>query len=479
MRISVPCPWNSPRRWTRRAMLGAACAGGALVLKSRQVRSYAANEQLQIGVVGVGGRGAGFIAPEGWSSVRQQIGGRIAALCDVNRQRAGDAFERYPDVPAYEDFREMIDQMGSRLDGLIVSTPDHTHAAPSASGLRAGLHVFCEKGLTRTIQEARVLAELTAANGCSTQMGNQAGYNERVVEHVWGETIGELQTVWMWGGGGAGPRPRPSNGHSVPPSLNWDLWLGPAADRPYHPAWMRWQTWRDFASGHPGMWGSHLWATLFKALKLETLWPIDQQPPAAGSQTIQVTAECSEVPEATFPRWRVVHWDIPARMGMPPIRVTWFGGGGEAERRRRSAIAELLREHPQWAAADDERWSSWTGNLWIGTDGLMYTFGHGCSVVQMLPEAEFRGVGSAPQVLPRPLPGKFLRGWAQGMTNGPRPVGCFNQFSGPFTEWCLLANVAARFPGERLEFDPVGCRIVNHDQADQEIRPPYRNGWTL
>ena len=189
----------------------------------------------QIAVVGPGGRGAGFVAEEGWSSVRQQIGGRIAALCDVNQQKAGPAYALHPDVPKYEDYRVMIDEMADKLDGVIVSTPDHTHAPASAYALRAGLHVFCEKGLTCTVREARVLAELSAERQLSTQMGNQAGYNDRVVEHVWAGTLGEIKTIHMWGGGGAGPRLTPSKAHEVPESLNWNLWLGPAADRPYHP----------------------------------------------------------------------------------------------------------------------------------------------------------------------------------------------------------------------------------------------------
>ncbi len=109
----------------------------------------------------------------------------------------------------------------------------------------------------------------------------------------------------------------------------------------------------------------------------------------------------------------------------------------------------------------------------------MYTFGHGCSTVAMLPEEKFKDAGPPPEALPRPLPGKFLRGWADGMGQGPRPMGCFSEFSGPFTEWYLLANVASLFPGQTLEFDPVSCRIINHEQADLALRPPYREGWTL
>ncbi len=464
---------------TRRGFLGTTAGAGALLLTHVQPRAYAANEQLQVAVVGVGGRGSGFCVEEGWSSIRQQTGGRIAAMCDVNKQKAAESYKRYPDVPKYEDFRVMIAEMGSKLDAVVVATPDHVHAAPSALALRAGLHAFCEKGLTRTIHEARTLAELTVEKQRSTQMGNQGGYNDRAIENVWAGRLGEVQTIHMWGGGGAGPRPKPSGDHAVPDYLNWDLWLGPAAYRPYHKEWMQHAMWRDFSCGHPGWWGAHLWATLYKAMKLETLWPIDKKAPAAGAKTIKVTAESCEVCDATFPRSSIVHWDIPARQDLPPIRLTWFAGGGEAEKRRRDALRELFAKHPQWGNADDKRWSSWVGNLWIGTEGVMYTFGHGDATMAMLPEEKFKDLPAPPPSLPRPLPGRFLRGWVDGMKKGLTPMGCFNAFSGPFTEWFLLANIATLFPDRALEFDPVACKIVNHEQADQMIRPPYREGWKL
>jgi len=471
---------SSPQgRLTRRGFLGTTAVAAPLLLAHSQALGYAANEQLQVAVVGVGGRGSGFVPDKGWSSVREQMGARIAALCDVNKKKAAEPFTLQPDVPKFEDFRVMIDQMGSKLDAVVVATPDHNHAPPSACALRAGLHVFCEKGLTRTIHEARTLARLTVEKKRSTQMGNQAGYNVSVIENVWAGRLGEIQSIHMWGGGGAGPRKAPSGTHEVPDYLNWDLWLGPAAFRPYHPEWMSHSMWRDFSCGHPGWWGAHLWATLFKTMKLDTLWPIDQKPPAAGAKTIKVTAECCEVCDLTFPSSSIVHWDIPARMNMPPIRISWYAGGREAEKRRRDYLRELFAKHPQWGNIDDKRWGNWVGNLWVGTEGIMYTFGHGDTTVAMFPEDKFKNLDASPQSLPRPLPGGFLRGWADGIKKGTPTMSGFNSFSGPFTEWYLLANIATQFPDKTLEFDPVTCRIVNNEQADQKIRPPYREGWKL
>jgi hypothetical protein len=170
---------------------------------------------------------------------------------------------------------------------------------------------------------------------------------------------------------------------------------------------------------------------------------------------------------------------MPARKDLPPIRITWFAGGQEAEKRRRDALRELFGKHPQWGSVDDKRWGNWVGNLWIGTEGVMYTFGHGDTTVAMFPEEKFKDLPAPPESLPRPLPGRFLRGWVDGMKKGLTPMGCFNAFSGPFAEWFLLANVATLFPDRTLEFDPVTCRIVNHEEADQKLRPPYREGWKL
>lgn len=465
-------------RLSRRGFLGTAAASG-LVLAQGGPASCAANERLQVAIVGLGGRGSDYAVEEGWSSIRQQTGGRIAALCDVNKQKAAAAFGRYPDVPKFEDFRAMIDKLGSKLDAVVVATPDHVHAAPSALALRAGLHVMCEKGLARTIHEARTLAQLALEKKRSTQMGNQAGYNERVIENVWAGRLGEIQTIQMWGGPGVGPRKAPVGKHDVPDYLNWDLWLGPAASRPYHPEWMQHPMWRDFSCGHPGWWGAHLWATLYKAMKLDSLWSIGGKPPAAGAKTIKVTAECCEVCELTFPNSSIVHWDIPARLDLPPIRISWYSGGREPEKRRRDYLRELFAKHPTWGNVDDKRWTNWVGNLWVGAEGIMYTFGHGDTTFTLFPEEKFKAAGDPPQSLPRPLPGRFMQGWVQGIKTGAAPMSCFNAFSGPFTEWYLLANIATLFPNKTLEFDPVACRIVNHEAADAKIRSVYREGWKL
>lgn len=476
---------------TRRSFLQnatLAAAGMVLLPDSRSAYAYAANEAISFALVGCGGRGASFLADKGqYGSLFDH--GRVVAMCDVNQKRAAASFAKFPDVPKFEDYRVMLDKMGKEIDAVVVATCDHNHAAPSAAAIRAGKATYCEKGLTRTIHEARALAELADQYKVVTQEGNNHGYNVRTVELIRAGTIGDVQEVHLSAEGGSGPRPCPTDAQDVPAGLNWDLWLGPAADRPYHAQWMAWGQWRELSNGYMGMWGSHSYPAVFKGLKLDTLWPIGKKPPVAGQKTIRVIAEVSELAKDNFPRWAIIRWDIPAREEMPPVRITCYAGydgPGNAGEQWRATIKKVFAGIPEYADPASPKWQHWGGpgraglpKAWVGSKGLLYTSGHGCHTTQLLPAEKFKDVGEPRQSLPRPLGKSDLRGWIEGIRGGPLPQCNFAEFGGPFTEWTLLANVATLFPDQGLEFDPVACRIVNHEQADEMIRPPYREGWKL
>jgi predicted dehydrogenase len=237
-------------RISRRRFLRTSAAAGATltILPAGAARGYAANEGLSFGLVGCGGRGAAFLADKGrYGSLFDY--GRVVAMCDVNQKRAAASFAKFPDVPKFEDYRVMLDKMGKEIDAMVVATCDHNHAAPSAAAIRAGKPTYCEKGLTRTIHEARALAELADQYKVVTQEGNNHGYNVRTVECIRAGTIGDVREVHLSAKGGSGPRPLPTGTQDVPAGLNWDLWLGPAVYRPYHAQWMAWGQWRDFANG--------------------------------------------------------------------------------------------------------------------------------------------------------------------------------------------------------------------------------------
>ncbi len=460
----------SRRRFLAQAAWGPA---GALVLRSAaSARTYQTNGQVRCAVIGCGGRGRTF------------LGDNTAAMVDVDQRRAAVSFKLFPEVPKFEDWRVMLDKMHPQIDAVIVCTPDHNHAGPAAAAMRLGKHVYCEKPLTHTVHEARVLADLAVENNVITQMGNQGGYNVRAVEHVRAGTLGEIRTVHLQGENrtqhaAGGPRPTPSGTHEVPDGLNWDLWVGPAPYRPYNPVWMtpEWRIWRDFSTGDLGGWGPHLFATEFKALKIGSLWEPKQ---GADRPILRVTAECSDdcpggVCRVTFPRWAIIHWDLPAREEFPPIRLTYT----YSDKAWIATIRQIFDEHPDWGSADTFRDEyRWRCELWVGTKGLMRTTGHGSSNMELLPEAQFQDIKDPPESLPRPLGRPVIQGWTEAIQGGPAPM-CDFAFSGPFTEWYLLGNVATLFPQQTLEYDPIAGRIVNNESADQAVRPEYRKGWVL
>jgi len=458
---------------TRRDFLGNTIRAGAglvILANARSAHTFAANERLRTAHIGVGGRGGAFLGPT------------TAFLCDVNEQRAAAAYKRFPDLPRYTDFRKMLDERAGEIDAVFVATPDHTHAVASAAAIRAGKPVYCEKGLTRTIHEARALAELTLQYKVITQMGNQGGYNTRSVQHLWGGAIGEVRQTFSWNDqGGPGPRPIPTDTPAVPAGLEWDLWLGPSPQRPYHPDWMRgWSGWRDFGSGLLGMWGSHTLATTFKAMKLDTLWQIGKPAPAGPRPLIRVTADVPHLSKDSYPLWEMVRWEVPARGDMPPVTMTWLNGSKAPHEGRRAMIEQHLGRRIRWGdVPPDNSWDDWNGNLWIGSRGKYESSGHGDGRAQFFLENKPAQLGDPPQLLPRSLGRGGEGGFFDAIRGGPAPMCNFVEFGVPFAEWYLLGNLATLFPGETLEYDPIAGRIVNNPQADAAARPEYRKGWAL
>jgi len=475
----------SRRRFLAQAAWGSA---GAMVLRrAASARSYAANEKIRCGLVGCTGRGQAFLGADALALYD------IAALCDVDSQRAAAVFKRMPNVPKFADFRLMLDKMGKQIDGVIVCTPDHVHAAVTAAAIRAGKHVYCEKPLTRTVHEARAVTELAAKHKVVTQMGNQGGYNVRAVEYVRAGSLGEIRTVHLKGvrrmaNAGGGPRTRTPGAYTVPDGFNWDLWLGPAAARPYHPEWVspNWRVWRDFSGGDLGGFAPHLFVTTFKALKMETLWQAKEG--AVQRPIIRVTAECSDdcpggVCRETFPRWVVVHWDIPAREDMPPVRLTYCRDDDAPTPHEKwiAALREVFDKHPECGTVE-RLLAGYKGRceLLVGTKGMMRTARSGpSSLMELLPAERFQDLGNPPESLPRPLGAPGPSGWTDAIRGGTAPMCNFVDLSGGFTEWYLLGNLASLFPKQTLEYDPLAGRIVNNEAADQAARPAYREGWRL
>ena len=470
-------------RMTRRRFLEGAAAGGAALVvlgNARSARTAEANTKLGVALIGVGGRGEWFVD----TMPKME---NVVAFCDVNQQKIDKAFQRWADdrarispekVKTYHDFRKMFDEMGRGIDAAVVATPDHIHAVASAAAMHAGKHVYTEKPLTRAVGESRALRDLARRQKVATSMGNQgtaSGAYRRALELIRGGAIGRVTEVHSWtDGGGADfkepPRNPPSGPPPVPDYLKWDLWLGPAADRPYHPGWHgQWHSWRDFGTANLGNWASHIQNLAFRALDVHTLWLAEPAP--EPHPVIKIEAKTSGINRLAFPRSEVVRWEIPARGDLPPTVFTWHAGGQGS----RAQIEALLGRDLDWGDKGEKKWADWAGHLLIGTKGKLLANAHNTTFA-LLPEADFKDVKRDAPEKEEPSRGHEMD-WLLAC-RGARPAWACYDFAGALTEFNMLGNVATQFEGP-LEFDPVTCRITNNAEADKCIRPEYRRGWSL
>lgn len=434
---------------SRREFVGAGAAVAAFTIVSPRVLGGTGrvppSEKLNIAGVGIGGRGAGDL---------KEVGGEnIVALCDVDDRYAGKVFNSYPKAGRYRDFRKMLDRE-KNIDAVVIATPDHTHAVIAMAAIKRGKHVYLEKPLAHSIYEVRKLTEAAREAGVATQLGNQGQATEGtrlVCEFIADGAIGPVREVHSWSNRPISPRgiDRPKETPPVPETLDWDLWLGPAPYRPYHPCYLpfTWRGWWDFGSGVLGDIGCHQFAPIFRALKL-------------GYPT-SVEACSSGVNSETAPLASIVRYDFPARPGMPALKLAWYDGGLMPPR------PEELPNGLRFGNADD--------NLYVGDKGKM--LGH-----RLLPEARNQEYGKPPRILPR-SPGHHQE-WINACKGG-EPAGSNFDVSGPLTEVVLLGNIALRTgqtlyeKGLKLEYDGLAMKVTNLPEANQYIRSEYRDGWTL
>jgi predicted dehydrogenase len=428
-------------RTTRRDFLKATALAGAGFWALGGValaESRSPNEKLNLAIIGAGGRGA--------ANTSSVAGENIVALCDVDAANLGKAAEKFPKARTYADFRKLLDD-AKDIDAVVVSTCEHTHAFATLPAIGLGKHVYCEKPLAHCVWEARTVAEAATKAKVVTQMGTQIHATDnyrRVVELVQAGVIGAVREchVWVardWGGGD-----RPTETQPVPATLNWDLWLGPAPERPFHSVYFpgpKWYKWWDFGGGVLPDLGSH-WNDLpFWALKLR--------------HPLTIEAEGPPVHPETAPPWLIVRWEFPSREGMPPVRLTWYQGG-----KKPGLLAES--KVPAWD----------NGVLFVGDKGMILA-DYGKHL--LLPEAEFAGLKRPEASIPASV-GHHAE-WIQACKTG-KPTTCHFDYSGALTESNLLGNVAYRV-GKKLEWDAENLKAKNCPEADHLIRKEYRKGWSL
>jgi predicted dehydrogenase len=450
------------RRRSRRKFLAAA-AGGILTSISIVPRHVlggsgfiAPSERINLAGVGAGGMGEGDIR------TIAGLGANIVALCDVDDARAAGTYKSFPKARRYKDFREMLDKEAKHIDAVSVSTPDHIHGVATMAALRAGKHVYCQKPLTRTLHECREVAKAARAAGVASQMGNQGHASEgsRLTnEWIQAGIIGEVREVHVWtdraGGHWKQGIGRPKDKPPVPSTLNWDLWLGPMRERPYHPEYVphQWRGWCDFGTGALGDMGCHIIDNPFWALELGS-------PSFVEARTTTASLDSGSWTGETFPIAAIIYYDFPARGKWPAVRMTWYDGG-------------LMPPHPAGLAANREGLPG-NGTLYVGSKGIMYqSYTQRPHFLPVELEQEARKV---PKTIARSR--GHYKEWVEACKGGPRSIANFD-YAGPLTETVLLGVLALRSPGRRLEWDSKNLKVKNAPQLDRFVRGEYRKGWSL
>ncbi len=442
---------------TRRQFMATAAAATAFTIVPRHVLAksgqQAPSDKLNIGSVGVGGM-------QGANDVRNVSRENIYALCDVDENFLNKTAANYPNAKRYRDFREMLDKEQKNLDAITVTVPDHMHATVSVWAMERGLAVHCQKPLTQSVWEARLLTNAAAKYGVATQMGNQ-GYSSEATriacEIIWNGDIGEVTEVHSMSGGGfsRGVTQWPP-AEEVPSTLDWNLWTGRAAQRPYsskiHP--IHWRGFLDYGTQMIGDWGIHMLGPANWALQL-------------GSPTSVECTAVEGVNPVTYPNY-VCKFEFPERPNqyvpsgkMPPVRLYWYEGS-------------MVREFavPEGLTRDDVKPFN---EIFIGTKGHLGTSGRGESV-RLIPEAKMQDFEKPPQVLKR-SPGHF-NDWIEACKGGEPACSNFS-IAGPYTEWMLLGAISWRFPNEKLLWDGKNLRFTNNEKANEFVKPEFRKGWEL
>ncbi|HOZ46638.1 MAG TPA: Gfo/Idh/MocA family oxidoreductase [Candidatus Hydrogenedentes bacterium] len=407
-----------------------------------------ANGRLNLGAIGVGGRGrADLLGIMGTNKVD------VVALCDVDENTLNGAAQAFPNARTYRDWREMLAQEGDRMDAVSVGTPDHMHAAQAMGAIRLGKHVYCEKPLTHEVYEARQLTIAAREAMVVTQMGIQIHAHNtyrKAVKALRDGAIGKVKEWHSWSNAtySSPGMTRPEGEDPVPAWLDWNQWIGVAPMRPYkektyHPG--SWRSWRDFGCGAMGDFGCHIFDPVFTALEI--------------GAPLTILGEAPEQNDEVWPYWGIVHYEFPGTKwtAEKTIRATWYDSGKKPPRE----LAPL----PEGIDLPD------SGSLLLGEDGVM--------VLPHYEDARLYPVEKyAHFVLPSVEPENHFRVWVDGCLEG-KPATCDFAYSGPLAETILLGNVATRLAGKTLEWDSASLAFKNAPEADALVRRTYREGWSV
>jgi len=420
------------------------------------------NDRLGFACIGVGGKG---------SSDTDHVGGLgdVVALCDIDSKRLGTKAEKFPGAKTYSDFRKLLEELAPKIDAVVVSTPDHTHAAAALMAMRLGKPVYCQKPLAHSPYEARLMRETAAERKLATQMGNQGtshpGFRSGI-ELIRSGAIGPVREVHVWTNRPfkywkqapdivARPKEEP-----VPPHVAWDLFLGPAPERPYNPVYHPhdWRGWWDFGTGSLGDMACHTTNLPFMALKL-------------GLPT-RVSAESGEINPETYPAWATITYEFPARGDLPPVKLTWYEGARNGARHLPSP--ELFQD----------KVPSDSGSLLVGEKASLFSpsdYGSEQVILGSSPSEEKpKETPAEKKARPRDnSDANHKAEWVRAIRENNPSIAWSNfSYSGVLTEAMLLGNVAVRL-GKAIDFDPASGRVTNVEEAARFIKPEFRKGWEI
>jgi predicted dehydrogenase len=443
--------------FTRRSFLratGLIAAGVSLVPRYVVAASGQTppSERINIAGIGVGGMGAGDI-----ESVAP--GNNIVALCDVDTRHSANTFKKFPDAKQFKDFRKMFDTMGKQIDAVVVATPDHFHAVAAMAAIKRKKHVYCEKPLAHSVYEVRRLQQAAKDYKVVTQLGNQGHSFESIrffVEWIRDGAIGKVHTINAGCdavNSGLDQLEEVKEGQPVPPTLDWDLWLGPAQYRPYHPAYLpgRWRGWVPFGNGTVGDWMCHVVDPVF--------WALDLGSPS----TIQADARDYDFSTQgdAFPKGEIITYQFPAKGDRGPITLKWHSGTEHIPR-------------PPEMDADDK--GIQTGAVVMGDKGTIVYGSHGAGQVRLIPQTKMDAYQKPPKTIPRSK--EHHQDWLQAIRNGTKAGSDFS-YGGPLTELAMLGVIAIKMNGTKLEWDGAHGKFTNSKAANQLLKPSYRKGWRL
>jgi predicted dehydrogenase len=447
------------RQFIQRAGLGVALFN---ILPSRFVNGAEApppGGKLNVAGIGIGSRGGDDVKEVA------ALGHNIVALCDVDENYAAKEFAKYPDAKRFTDYRVMFDKMGKEIEGVVIGTPDHTHALIAMEAMRRGKHVYCEKPLAHSVDEIRKLMAAAHKYKVVTQLGNQGHSSDtirRLCEWVWAGAIGNVHTIHA--GCDAFPQvycqipnlAKANEPKEVPKGLDYDLWVGPVEFKPYSPLWVpwNWRGWLHFGGGTIGDWICHVVDPSFWALDLG----------APSSVVAEVKDYDPKTQGMTYPPGSRITFEFPGTAQRGPVKLVWHDG----------KITIPKPEH----FPEDEKIPG-TGAILIGDKGMIVHGSHGAGSCHLVPDSlneQYAGKNAPAQKIPRVK--NHAWDWTEAIRTG-RQAGSNFDYGGPLTELAMLGLIALRYPTQKLEWDAKRMRFTNFKEANQHLRSKYRKGWTV